>query len=316
MIVASLSARAKAAADLKFGPEEQQLAQLIQDTKDQLTTGIRQEAGIATGIRAALAAARPQMRQAYRDAGQSGASIDQMVRADLGKLSPSADAFKAASTREQGEARKRLSRGLTGALQELIARSAQAKEGQQFAVNNLQSQAARDLGKIQLRQQQLAGQRGQFTAATYQDLVDKAQAQQLAQLKFEEQQRHNQATEAISASKGSGSGRGGAAAKLSDGDRSKIAKIQDAAGRIKRGRAAGGSLAAVRAVLLNHGYSDWVVNAATDIAVYGGLSPANRTGVARQLGGYRFIPAEWPRVLTRGAAGALQQGAGGAAPRI
>ena len=300
---------AKQAAALKYGTESKSLTSLLQDTRDQFATGVRQETGIAEGIKSGLNQAGPAMQKTYANSASDARKYRAGMRQDFQQIGANAAPYAASAAGEYAGAQRRTSEERGAALRELAQRKTAANAGAKFAVTNLRNQSARDVAKIKARQAQLSSEQGTFTAKTYQDLLDQYTKQELDQQKLAldqskaaEQGRHNRATEQISASKGSGSG-SGAKGPTGTQRRDRLQTVEDARRAIRMAYAVlpSASSTDVRASKGVVKYPTWAVNAAFDLYTYKGkMSPANRQRLARELGGYRYVP--YPVTKTTGTA--------------
>lgn len=172
------ASEAALAALLKYSPEESGLTQLADDARSTYTQAVQQARGAGEGTIAAVDAATPRIQQIYdptlAKVGQAGT----LLSADLSKLTNAADSIKAGAALEAQTQIGNLGAARASTLTDLVQRKVAARQGVQYATENARSQFVTDLTKILKRRQDLAVEKGNFTALTDQQLRDAARAEQ------------------------------------------------------------------------------------------------------------------------------------------
>jgi len=157
---------ATAIQDEKYGPQVSQIKDLYGTAGDQRTSDI--EAAKAGSQSAQMYAknAEPGVRQIYSDATTSTNQANDDVTAAFSKIGSAADVFKAATAREQGGAKTRITSQGTAALQELIDRGVAAKAGEQLAVGKANTDYGATTKTLSQKLLDIAGARGAGIAAS------------------------------------------------------------------------------------------------------------------------------------------------------
>lgn len=161
---------------VRFGPETSGLRELQREAESELATRVAQAHGSARGLEFAIGQARPQVAQTYDQAGLTQAALNQtLIGHDLAGLGNVADSIKAGAALEAASMGGRLNEAKSAALTDLSQRRVQARQGEQFAVQNAQDQFVDSVVKILQRKQDLAREKGAFTASTTGQLREVAQ---------------------------------------------------------------------------------------------------------------------------------------------
>lgn len=148
-------------ATINYGPQETVLAQLLRDAETRRDTALQQAKSGRQYTVGAVNAAIPQVQSAYQTAGQA------VTPGFVGGGGVEASALQA----RMGEAQAQ-------ATSQLDARRVGAVEGEQAARVQAQNNYSTDRGKVLASAQDLAGEKGAFTAKTISDLeAADAQAQ-------------------------------------------------------------------------------------------------------------------------------------------
>jgi hypothetical protein len=166
---------------VRFGPEESGLRAARRTAEDSFRTTVRQADATSQGIQAAIKSTRPQVRKDFDAAGLQAARAAHVAEPDLAGANVPAS-LRAVVAAERSGFTSRLGEARAGALTELSNRRVQAVEGAGFAKQNAQRELASTLTQLFQRGQDLAKERGAFTASTATELHTAAQerAQQLA----------------------------------------------------------------------------------------------------------------------------------------
>jgi len=122
-------------ADLQYGPAISQISAAFGTAKDQFGSDIDAAARGGESGRAYALGALPSVQKSYSDAKSETGSDDAFVNAELAKLGPSADVFKGAATKSQGEFHDRIAAAGANAEQSLRDRAAAATAGEQSGVS-------------------------------------------------------------------------------------------------------------------------------------------------------------------------------------
>ncbi len=163
---------------LRFGPQEQALADLRQTAVDTYGQTVRAARGAAAGTTAAIQQATPGMRRLYNTTIGDQRKRQALVTADVAKLGNVADTLKAGSALEDNVWSRNIHAQKASSLEALAQQRVAAAQGRQFAVQNAGRVLQSDLAKVFRSKQQLAQQKGVFTDLTAQKLADAAAKQQ------------------------------------------------------------------------------------------------------------------------------------------
>lgn len=277
-------------ASLKLGPQGNALRSLLSDLAGQYSRTRKVNASNAAGIAEATRQARPEVGGAFDQALSS-------VSAQRAALGASGDPQAAAYQRRVGEQK-------ANALNELSGRELRATEGRVFANQTAREEYLGGKQKIISQLQDLAGQEGAETAASYgrlresqRDRAVTTRGQTLSsadrQASLTETQRHNQASEQIAAQRA-----GAKKPKLATTQAHTKAKdsIDEARRWITRLSQGSSTSTQIRDLLETGGsvdvgqpeplkipkFSKDFINAAYDLQFNGGLSKANIKALHRR----------------------------------
>lgn len=161
---------------LKYGPQESVLRQAT-DTAQQNYQAALDAARTYAAMTSHSAELAREPTQALYDAGRARAQgiSDTLAKGFAGLSGPGVDAIKAASLAGQADLGGVLNNEGTAALQHLTDVGVAAKAGQQAGAKSAHDQLVSDLTKVLQSQQDLATQKGAFTALTYDQLHQQAQ---------------------------------------------------------------------------------------------------------------------------------------------
>jgi hypothetical protein len=189
--------RVQADTDLRFGPQEDNLAMALQDAASTRDTTIRAARGTAGAQIRAAHEATPALVKALQDPTSTVAGTETNLAQILQGLPGDGGALAGASARDAEGTKRRLAELLAGVSAENIARARDAKAGQAFAVSNARTQfgAARD--RIRQQQGSLGRQEGEFAQSESDTLANQAQDRKIKQDTVSETHRHNAATEGV-----------------------------------------------------------------------------------------------------------------------
>lgn len=155
---------------VRFGPELSALKELRRSAEMNLTQGVAAAHAGAAGVLSAINQARPDIRQAYGQAGAAAAQQAALSDADLAKLGPVAASVRAAILGERSGFQTRLAGEQAADLSSLSNRAVAAREGESFGTQQAQKSFINTLTQVLGRKQDLARERGAFTASTAQQL--------------------------------------------------------------------------------------------------------------------------------------------------
>jgi len=156
---------------LRFGPELSGLKELQRAAETNYRTRVGQARATARGTIDAVNRARPEVKKVYDRAGlEQARTASTLVGKDLAALGPVADSIKAGAALEQTVGLRHLQESRAAALTDLSTRRVQARQGQGFAVTNARRELVSELARIFERKQDLARERGAFTALTARQL--------------------------------------------------------------------------------------------------------------------------------------------------
>lgn len=158
---------------VRFGPEESGLATLAQQLRANYKTSVNQARATSGGIIAAVNEARPEMAKVYDDAGLEQARAASVIGPDMARLGPVANAVQLAASTEAAQGGRHIAEGRAAALGGLAERKVQAAQGAQFATQNARKTFVSDMAKLLERRQGLGREKGAFTAATINALLEK-----------------------------------------------------------------------------------------------------------------------------------------------
>jgi hypothetical protein len=166
---------------VRFGPEESGIRAARRSAEDTFRTTSRQADATSAGIQAAISRVRPEVQHDYDAAGLQAARAAHVAEPDLAAANVPAS-LRAAVAAERSGFTSRLGESRAQSLTELSDRRVQAVEGAGFAKSNAQRVLASTLTQLFERAQDLAKEKGAFTASTASELHTAAQerAQQLA----------------------------------------------------------------------------------------------------------------------------------------
>jgi hypothetical protein len=189
--------RVQAESDLRFGPQEDNLALALQDAASTRNTTIRSARGTAAAQVRAAQEATPALAKALRDPTSTVAGTETNLAHILQGLPGDGGALAGASARDAEGTKRRLAELLAGVASENISRARDAKAGQAFAVSNARNQfgAARDRIRAQLGS--LGRQEGEFAQTQYDDLTSAAADRKIRLDTQKETGRHNTVTEGV-----------------------------------------------------------------------------------------------------------------------
>lgn len=205
--------RALAEAEVRFGPEQAALEDLLMSAAADFQRSYRVGEDVSRSLQASAESAIPKVQESYKQA--QDYLEDAMDSAGGG--GKGGKEFKRAMEREDAAVRSRLESSMAGAVGELQARKVQAEAARAFGLQQALGQYMSAQEKIHSRRQALAGQRGAFITATKGELTaaadkarqearDRAFDRQMAMSRFDldksqfaESQRANRADEATAA---------------------------------------------------------------------------------------------------------------------
>lgn len=159
---------------LRFGPELSGLKELRRQAEENYKSGVLTARGTSRGIVQAVDQARPDVKKIYDRAGLDQARSAHMLTGDIAELPGVANSIKAGAQLEATNAVGGLRDAQSAALTDLSQRRVAAKEGEQFAVQNAGRTLVDELTKVLTRKQDLARERGAFTALTTRQLRTEA----------------------------------------------------------------------------------------------------------------------------------------------
>lgn len=297
----ALVRQAKLAAQLQVAPEQSALLELLRQAREGYHTGIKVERGIGQGVVDAAKGAVKPTAQVYYDAGATLRGQRRGVMAQLDKLSPAADPFKAVAADEYAGSQGRRAVERASALKELQDRQVQARAGTQFAAANLRSQYLGSVDKIGTRLSDLGAREGALASDNLGKLVDAEAARRIDEARLRETERANRASEGIAQQNADTSAASAATRAKNGGKKGGLTRAQTSAafdaidtaqtwidrlghmptGQIRALLATGGTLTVLNKAT---GKYDKVpvpkipkdyINAAFDVKKRGGLSAAN-----------------------------------------
>lgn len=179
---------------VRFGPELSALSELRREAIGEANTSIASARSSGRFVRQGIAAARPDIRNAYSQAGQVAQQQSIVSNADVAGL-PANSPERAAALLEQSGLKGRLAESQAQAQTDLTQRSVGSRQGQAAAVTTARSKLASDLTKILDRKISLAQEEGAFTASTAQSLQEQAtkdaQALQIAGARINQSERNS-----------------------------------------------------------------------------------------------------------------------------
>ena len=163
---------------LRFGPELSALKELQRTAESTYNSAVLAARGTAKDIKATIQNVRPGMTRVFDEAAARNAQIQAVPLGDIAGANIPAS-IKAGSALEQQTANSNLNQLRTTALTDLSQRKVQATQGAAFAQKQAQNQLVKDLTGILRRKQDLAKERGTFTALTTSQLTDAARERAL-----------------------------------------------------------------------------------------------------------------------------------------
>lgn len=169
--------RSIAETQLRYGPEQRGIAQLLRQAKGQRRQAVRSAEGTAAGLTRATRAARPGMRRVYGEAERSFEEAGSDVQQSLG-----AGYAGSAAEREAAGASRRLAESKAGALAELSSREVDVEGAKQYGIQQARTRYQQDRDKITAQARDLEAEMGTYLATTYRDLAD-------AERKYKQEQR-------------------------------------------------------------------------------------------------------------------------------
>lgn len=146
---------------LRFGPEQSGLAELQQAALGQFTTSVRQAHAGRRAIGQAITAARPEVAQIYRRAGERTGDINEVLGQSMANAPAS---LQAAMAQEQAGFGRRLEESRADALTDLKDRRVSAREGEVTAVRAARDELAGTIAQVARRNLDLRREQGAFTA--------------------------------------------------------------------------------------------------------------------------------------------------------
>jgi len=165
-------------ADVRYGPQESQLRELMRQAGEERLTGIEAQQTGFRGIANLLAQARPQVKADAQAAASSLLDAAGRAQSSVAGLSSAADPFKAALARDLAGASSRMSAATTSAQRELGDRLMDAAAGRVAGLRQVQQDYAKTSQQLGTRLTDLLAEKGAFTSATYGELkADAAQRQ-------------------------------------------------------------------------------------------------------------------------------------------
>jgi hypothetical protein len=189
--------RVQAESDLRFGPQEDNLALALQDAASTRDTTIRSARGTAAAQIHAARQATPALARALHEPTSTVAGTETNLASILQGLPGDGGALAGASARDAEGTKRRLAELLAGVAAEDVQRARDATSGRAFAVSNARNQfgAARD--RIRSQAGSLARQKGEFSQTQYDDLTSAAADRKIKRDTQKETGRHNAVTEGV-----------------------------------------------------------------------------------------------------------------------
>lgn len=232
-----LTQQAQLESQVRFAPQQDALQALQQQAQQQRDQAIQGSLLASEGIARAALAGRQSAVQDYGGAAFQQLGSQNFVRDQLAKLGPVADIIKAGAESEGQGARQRLQTMALGAMDELRSRTNRAADSADFNIQKALQDYGGNEAKLSQQAESLAGQQGLFTQERAGQLQSDAQklaatlrgqnltlegkkisartsransrrSQANTAASLAERTRHDLATEANSASGGSGAKKG------------------------------------------------------------------------------------------------------------
>lgn len=289
-----MAARRQAA--LEYAPQRSDIRSTLQDLAAARDSDIQGARGAARGIVTAARQARPQVQGDFRSVLAEASRDNGAINSDLGSLGSGASLIRSFARGEQRGAQRRTRETLSGLLGELAARQSGAQAGAAFQEAKARSDYAGAAAKAHRQLQSLSREQGARAGV----ILDQLQAER-AKMEFAAQQkaldRQNRLDAASVRSSRSGTSK---TRPLSAAAQRKVtADVFHARGLIEQLRAADKPLSDIRTVLrlgrktkklTIPSFSDDVLDAAFDLALYGGVSRSHSRVLGMRLPGVKVLP--------------------------
>ena len=151
-------------ANVRFGPQESALAELLAGERSNRITSIKGAEGAAKAATAVAQASREPLRKSYHQAGLTRQEANADADRALAGLGTAADVFRGAVARERANAKTRIAEAQASALRGVDERLGQIALGAQSARTQADARYAGARSQIGRSFVDLARQRGDFTA--------------------------------------------------------------------------------------------------------------------------------------------------------
>lgn len=302
---------ARRQAALEYAPQRSDIRSTLQDLAAARDSDIQGARGAARGIVTAARQARPQVQGDFRSVLAEASRDNGAINSDLGSLGSGASLIRSFARGEQRGAQRRTRETLSGLLGELAARQSGAMAGAAFQEGKARSDYAAAAGKAHRQLQSLSREQGARAGV----ILGQLQAER-AKMEFEAQQKALDRQNRLDAANIRSSRSGASKTKpLSAAAQRKVtADVFHARGLIDQLRQAGKPLDTIRSTLrlgvkgkqvTIPSFSDDVLNAAFDLALYGGVGKTHSRVLGMRLPGVKVLPDRRAPSRLRIAAGSL-----------
>jgi hypothetical protein len=190
--------QAELEAFVRFNPQMSGLAQMLSQTRGEAETRARDAIAGGEAISQSARMARADTDQDYKSATASTQARNSTLAAELGKLSPAAESYKAAGLSEASAGLTRLTAAGSRAKQEFSSRSADAVAAGRYGAKAARDQGASDARSIMDKIQGVTAEAGAYQAGRVGELTEaqrKRQADlQKARVQAEQSDRNSRRT--------------------------------------------------------------------------------------------------------------------------
>lgn len=289
---------ARRQAALEYAPQRSDIRSTLQDLAAARDSDIQGARGAARGIVTAARQTRPQVQGDFRSVLAEASRDNGAINSDLGSLGSGASLIRSFARGEQRGAQRRTRETLSGLLGELAARQSGAMAGAAFQEGKARSDFAASAAKAHRQLQALSREQGARAGVILGQLqAERAKMEFEAQQKALDRQNRLDAANIRANSTRRGSGRGKSLSPAAQ--RKVISDVFHARGLVEQLRQAGQPLDSIRTVLrlgrktktrTIPAFSDDVLNAAFDLALYGGVGKTHTSQLGMRLPGVKVLP--------------------------
>jgi hypothetical protein len=166
------STQAELEAFVRFNPQLSGLAQMLSQTRGEAETRARDAIAGGEAISQSARMARADTDQDYKSATASTQARNSTLAAELGKLSPAAESYKAAGLSEASAGLTRLTAAGSRAKQEFSSRSADAVAAGRYGAKAARDQGASDARSIMDKIQGVTAEAGAYQAGRVGELTE------------------------------------------------------------------------------------------------------------------------------------------------